>query len=423
MHARPDPLTFVGSVGYGLSPDPSYIILRRARKTNMYLLNEAGFGQPLRLPPKVWENKLIDDEINHGTSVKDLTNKVFWLRHPELRGCRLQASCRDLKQLQQEWMRIHAKVSTSKEWRDRLKNLPDFKRPGLGSGQPPPARDSQIANVFIQAHRSRWCIPGLKAASPAAPCHAAADPPGCYSHVDCGGPGDCIRFGTVNDVVRAWQNRGEASSHYLVDRNGDITQMVREANVAFHAGLDNPDSIGIEHADICNVPTPYTTELYERSAALVRDIGHATVSPYASSESIPTTGTPPRSSVISFLTRPIAMTQVRTGTGNTTLCFCGGMGRTLGTRPDLPSGDLIRRPPMAPVAVAPVPVAPQGWECEGGYKSWEKGGTCIPNEFCANMNHSYADHYWRAAANAPGADVVFQFRPLSQAGRYKISLW
>ena len=90
MHARPDPLTFVGSVGYGLSPDPSYIILRRARKTNMYLLNEAGFGQPLRLPPeKVSENKLIDDEINHGTSVKDLTNKVFWLRHPELRGCRL----------------------------------------------------------------------------------------------------------------------------------------------------------------------------------------------------------------------------------------------------------------------------------------------------------------------------------------------
>ena len=274
MHARPDPLTFVGSVGYGLSPDPSYIILRRARKTNMYLLNEAGFGQPLRLPPKVWENKLIDDEINHGTSVKDLTNKVFWLRHPELRGCRLQASCRDLKQLQQEWMRIHAKVSTSKEWRDRLKNLPDFKRFGLGLGQPPPAPDSPVANVFVQAHRSRWCVPGT--GPPGSTCRTLNAPRPIRRVVihtlTSANRGDCIRFGTVNDVVRAWQNPGEASSHYLVDRNGNITQMVREANVAFHATAANPDSIGIEHADICNEPAPYTTQLYERSAALVGEI-------------------------------------------------------------------------------------------------------------------------------------------------------
>jgi hypothetical protein len=48
--------------------------------------------------------------------------------------------------------------------------------------------------------------------------------------------------------------------------------MVRESDVAFHAKGVNRDTIGIEHADICNDPSPYTTELYERSAALVRDI-------------------------------------------------------------------------------------------------------------------------------------------------------
>jgi hypothetical protein len=49
--------------------------------------------------------------------------------------------------------------------------------------------------------------------------------------------------------------------------------MVREANVAFHVGRAvNQTSIGIEHADVCNDPAPYTDVLYERSAALVRDI-------------------------------------------------------------------------------------------------------------------------------------------------------
>src|SRR5262249_46214711 len=88
---------------------------------------------------------------------------------------------------------------------------------------------------------------------------------------------------TVADIVRGWQNPPSphhiASSHYLVDRNGDVTQVVREANVAIHAVANNLDSIGIEHADVCNKPDPYTTQLYESSAALVRDIARRIVFP------------------------------------------------------------------------------------------------------------------------------------------------
>lgn len=48
--------------------------------------------------------------------------------------------------------------------------------------------------------------------------------------------------------------------------------MVSEDNAPFHTPGANQDSIGIEHPDVCNDPAPLTTHVYERSAALVRDI-------------------------------------------------------------------------------------------------------------------------------------------------------
>jgi hypothetical protein len=89
----------------------------------MYLFSGDVLGQP---PLRVTEDTLIDDELKRGTSVNELVNKVFWQRHPEFRGCRLPASCNELKQLQEEWKRIHAKVATKKEWGDRLRNIPKF---------------------------------------------------------------------------------------------------------------------------------------------------------------------------------------------------------------------------------------------------------------------------------------------------------
>ena len=197
--------------------------------------------------------------------------------------------------------------------------------------------------------------------------------------------------------------------------------MVREANVAFHATAANPDSIGIEHADICNEPAPYTTQLYERSAALVGEIaarngfpirvfgidtnnrndatviGHQILDPANRDDPGPYWDWEYYASLLRW--------DPRTGTRPIRLVAT------------------ILPPPVAPVPVAPVPVAPQGWQLRSRVQVLGETRTCIPNGFCANRNHSYADNYWRAVPNTAGSDVVFQFPPLSQAGRYKISLW
>lgn len=39
----------------------------------------------------------------------------------------------------------------------------------------------------------------------------------------------------------------KVSAHYIVDRKGKVWQVVHDSDKAWHAGADNPDSIGIEH--------------------------------------------------------------------------------------------------------------------------------------------------------------------------------
>ena len=105
----------------------------------MYLLNEDGLAEWWRGRDENWpfppiilpsgggtiptEDEVIDDEIRRGTSVNDLTNKIFWTRHPEYRDCRLPRSCQELEQLQREWTLIRAKVATKKD-RGGGKKLP-----------------------------------------------------------------------------------------------------------------------------------------------------------------------------------------------------------------------------------------------------------------------------------------------------------
>ena len=103
----------------------------------MYLLNEDGLAQfwpreghwPV---PPIWpgaggpaptEEEIIEKEIKRGTSVNDLTNEIFWDRHPEFRDCRLPRSCQVLEQLQREWALIRAKVAAKKD-RAGPKNVP-----------------------------------------------------------------------------------------------------------------------------------------------------------------------------------------------------------------------------------------------------------------------------------------------------------
>jgi len=54
--------------------------------------------------------------------------------------------------------------------------------------------------------------------------------------------------------------------------DGQVTQMVREKNRAWHAGDYNRRSVGIEHEGYVNNASWFTDQMYRSSAALTRDI-------------------------------------------------------------------------------------------------------------------------------------------------------
>lgn len=63
-----------------------------------------------------------------------------------------------------------------------------------------------------------------------------------------------ITDGPTMESTTSWfrssKNTAKTSAHYVVGQDGDIVQMVRDANVAHHAGAANGNSIGIEHVAI-----------------------------------------------------------------------------------------------------------------------------------------------------------------------------
>lgn len=63
----------------------------------------------------------------------------------------------------------------------------------------------------------------------------------------------------------------QASAHYVVrSSDGQITQLVRESNKAWHARSHNPYSLGIEHEGFVDNSSWYTTAMYNASAGIVR---------------------------------------------------------------------------------------------------------------------------------------------------------
>lgn len=97
------------------------------------------------------------------------------------------------------------------------------------------------------------------------------------------GPGDVTKVvlhtmeGTYAGSISWFQNcSASVSAHYNIrSSDGEITQMVQEEDVAWHAGHweTNKASIGIEHEGYISQPdTWYTDAMYRSSAALVRDI-------------------------------------------------------------------------------------------------------------------------------------------------------
>ncbi|WP_255952113.1 N-acetylmuramoyl-L-alanine amidase [Streptomyces odontomachi] len=83
-----------------------------------------------------------------------------------------------------------------------------------------------------------------------------------------------VTQGSYRSAVRAFQDpQHRASAHYLVGRDGHITQFVRELDVAFHAGNRgyNERSVGIEHEGYVTDPS-FPDVMYRASARLTARI-------------------------------------------------------------------------------------------------------------------------------------------------------
>lgn len=82
--------------------------------------------------------------------------------------------------------------------------------------------------------------------------------------------------GSYASAISWFQNpSSNVSAHYVIrSSDGEVTQMVREANTGWHAGNwdYNVRSIGIEHEGFMSQQGWYTEAMYQSSAALVRDI-------------------------------------------------------------------------------------------------------------------------------------------------------
>jgi N-acetylmuramoyl-L-alanine amidase CwlA len=82
--------------------------------------------------------------------------------------------------------------------------------------------------------------------------------------------------GSYAGTISWFQNpASNVSAHYVIrSSDGQLTQMVREKDIAFHAGnwTYNTQSIGIEHEGFVNNPSWYTDAMYRASAALTRNI-------------------------------------------------------------------------------------------------------------------------------------------------------
>jgi PKD repeat protein len=80
--------------------------------------------------------------------------------------------------------------------------------------------------------------------------------------------------GTYAGAISWSQNCSSSVSYHYVLRSSDgqVTQMVNEANKAWHVGSENPYTIGYEHEGYVSQSTWYTTAMYNASAALSRDV-------------------------------------------------------------------------------------------------------------------------------------------------------
>ncbi|MFF8694734.1 N-acetylmuramoyl-L-alanine amidase [Streptomyces sp. NPDC015144] len=79
-----------------------------------------------------------------------------------------------------------------------------------------------------------------------------------------------VTQGSYAGSISWFQNpAAEVSAHYVVrSSDGQITQMVRDGDTAYHARSANSSSLGIEHEGFIDDPSWFTDSMYRASAAL-----------------------------------------------------------------------------------------------------------------------------------------------------------
>ncbi|MGW5123947.1 N-acetylmuramoyl-L-alanine amidase [Streptomyces sp. NPDC004069] len=84
-----------------------------------------------------------------------------------------------------------------------------------------------------------------------------------------------VTQGSYASAVKVFQDPGHgAAAHYVVSADGQVTQMIRELDVAFHAGnrAYNERSVGIEHEGFVDDASSFTDAMYAASARLTAAI-------------------------------------------------------------------------------------------------------------------------------------------------------
>ncbi|MBF8191785.1 N-acetylmuramoyl-L-alanine amidase [Nonomuraea sp. K274] len=109
------------------------------------------------------------------------------------------------------------------------------------------------------------------------PAHWVAAAPGNYQ----AGRSKPIRYivvhvtqGSYAGSISWFQNPASGvSAHYVIrSSDGDVTQMVRDGDTAYHARSANPEALGIEHEGYVDNPSWFTDAMYRSSAALTRHL-------------------------------------------------------------------------------------------------------------------------------------------------------
>lgn len=111
------------------------------------------------------------------------------------------------------------------------------------------------ADAYVQAHSSNFSSRGGTAVS-AVTIHT-------------------IQGSYAGAISWAQNSAANVSYHYVVSNTGQITQMVCEADKAWHVGSENPYTIGIEHDGYVSDPNNYTAAMYATTGALCYDISQS----------------------------------------------------------------------------------------------------------------------------------------------------